>query len=131
MKRYNQKLHEQTTKAEKAMNAWATSKTQLEQLQQLQKNAAANDEEVLGEASTKPAVTLNAELIYADVQTDGDLNDMIQSLQGKNNDLKKICRFRCKTIKDLEEKMAQKENTEGNSLSALEVGQIKSSFFTF
>ncbi|KAL9928266.1 CENP-meta isoform 1-T1 [Glossina fuscipes fuscipes] len=129
MKRYKQKLHEQTTKAEKAMNAWATSKTQLEQLQQLQKTVAEKvvDEEVsAAAASIKPAVILNAELINAEVQTDGDLNDMIQSLQGKNNDLKKICRFRYKTIKDLEEKMAQKENTEGNSLSALEVGQIKS-----
>uniref|UniRef100_A0A1A9UXB9 Centromere-associated protein E n=1 Tax=Glossina austeni TaxID=7395 RepID=A0A1A9UXB9_GLOAU len=126
MKRYKQKLHEQTTKAEKALNALATSKTELKQLQQLQKNAGANDEEVSAAASTKPAVTPSSEVLNAQVQTDGDLNDMIQSLQGKNNDLKKICRFRYKTIKDLEEKMAQKENTEGNTLSGLEVGQIKS-----
>uniref|UniRef100_A0A1A9W0R9 Kinesin motor domain-containing protein n=1 Tax=Glossina brevipalpis TaxID=37001 RepID=A0A1A9W0R9_9MUSC len=125
-KRYEQRLHEQTIKTEKALSAWETAKKQLEQLQN---NTVNNKEEFSATASTAALTTSAAtrkELVNVEAQTDGDLNDILHTLEENCRDLRKLCRMRYKTIQHLEEKVSQKENPEGNYLSALEAGQIKS-----
>lgn len=116
IKRYKNKLHEQTAKAEKAIAtaAHATAKSA-----HVAANAAlAADQQV--NTPVLPKVVADVES-----QTDDDLSASIQKLQGKYNDLKNICRYRYNVIKELEGKVAHKENSDGNSLSALEAAQFK------
>lgn len=115
IKRYKNKLYEQTAKAEKAIAAaaHATAKSQ---------HAAANAALAAEQTNTPvlPKVVADVE-----IQTDDELSASFHKLQGKYNDLKNICRYRYNLIKELEEKMAQKENSDGNSLSALDSAQYK------
>lgn len=116
IKRYKNKLYEQTAKAEKAIAAaaHATAKSQ---------HAAANAALAAEQQTSTPV--LPKVVADVEIQTDDELSASIQKLQGKYNDLKNICRYRYNVIKELEEKMAQKENSDGNSLSALEAAQYK------
>lgn len=110
IKRYKNKLHEQTAKADKAISAAAHA-------------TAAATAAAVAEKNSVPIVPVIA--ANAEVQTDDELTACLQKLQGKYNDLKNICRFRLNIIKDLEAKVTQKENTDGNSLSVLEAAQYK------
>ncbi|KAM7353936.1 CENP-meta isoform 2-T2 [Cochliomyia hominivorax] len=116
IKRYKNKLYEQTAKAEKAIAAaaHATAKSQ-----HVAANAAMAAEQQVSNP-VLPKVVANVE-----IQTDDELSSSIHKLQGKYNDLKNICRYRYNVIKELEEKMAQKENSDGNSVTALEAAQYK------
>ncbi|KAI8125882.1 hypothetical protein FF38_07584 [Lucilia cuprina] len=116
IKRYKNKLYEQTAKAEKAIAAaaHATAKSQ---------HVAANAALAAEQQTTTPV--LPKVVADVEIQTDDDLSNSIQKLQGKYNDLKNICRYRYNVIKELEEKVAQKENSDGNSLSALDAAQYK------
>lgn len=104
IKRYKQRLSEQTIKTEKALQALQAAKMI---------NAGNSDQT----AETKPAV------VTVEAQTENEITTALQDLQDKYNDLKNICRHRYSVIKELQEKLAP--SSEGRSLSSMEVGQIK------
>lgn len=115
IKRYKNKLQELSAKADKAIAAaaHATAKS----------NQAAVTAATLAEQNCTPimpVVTTNVE-----VQTDDDFSLSLHKLQAKYVDLKNICRYRFNLIKELEAKVTQKENTDGNKLSALEAAEHK------
>lgn len=115
IKRYKNKLQELSVKADKAIAAaaHATAKS----------NHAAVTAATVAEqnsAPIMPVITANVE-----VQTDDDFSLSLHKLQAKYVDLKNICRYRFNLIKELEAKVTQKENTNGNSLSPLEAAEYK------
>lgn len=108
IKRCKQKLNEQSLKAENMLKILENYQNK-GILQQQSKNS-----------NSVIKTTTNVE-----VQTENDISANLQKLQSKYNDLKKICRLRYKTIKELEGKMvAQNENASDNALSGLEIGQL-------
>lgn len=114
IKRYKQKIYEQTQKAERALAAMAQAESK--STPALPKSETINP---------IPATPSAAEMIHAETQTDGDLSANLTTLQGKYNDLINICRHRKTVIKELEERVAQKENADGNSMNSLEAGQVR------
>lgn len=119
LKRYKQKIYEQTQKTEKAMAALAQVQAQL-QAQAAEKKAATTSSE-----SNNTPVIVVADTVDVETQTDGDISTSFNTLQGKYNDLINICRYRKDRIKELEERISQKENTDGNSMNTLEATQMK------
>lgn len=113
IKRYKQKIYEQTQKAERALAAMAQAESK--------STTALPKSETINPIPATPA----AEMIHAETQTDGDLSANLTTLQGKYNDLINICRHRKTVIKELEERVAQKENADGNSMNSLEAGQVR------
>lgn len=109
MKRYKSKLYEQTIKTEKALAAAAHL------------TAKSTHAELISQTEIPSLAKVVAD---SETQTDDELSACLQKLQGKYDDLKIICRNRYKMIKELEEKVAQKENSDGNSSSALEAVKI-------
>ncbi|XP_075152200.1 CENP-meta [Haematobia irritans] len=111
IKRYKQKIYEQTHKAEKAMAALAQAEMKT----------------ITENVTTDAALPVSAaQVTNVSTQTDCELSDALTKLQGKYTDLINICRHRYTVIQNLEQKIAQKENNDGNSMNTLESGQIES-----
>ncbi|XP_073825611.1 CENP-meta isoform X2 [Musca autumnalis] len=118
-KRYKQKVYDQTVRTEKAMAALAQAQAQIH-AQATDKKKEASEPV----AATTPVIVI-ADTTNAETQTDGDISTSFNKLQGKYNDLINICRYRNSRIKELEERISQKENTDGNSMNTLEATQMK------
>ncbi|XP_059220425.1 centromere-associated protein E [Stomoxys calcitrans] len=109
IKRFKQKIYEQTQKAEKAIAAAAQAETKQQ----------------ITEATTLPvAPAIQIEKNSVETQTDCDLSASLTTLQGKYNDLINICRYRKTVIKNLEDRIAEKENADGNSMNPMDAAQV-------
>ncbi|XP_061388628.1 centromere-associated protein E [Musca vetustissima] len=125
MKRYKQKIYEQTQKTEKAMAALEKAQAQLQQQAAAAQSSSAEKKTTASSETVATPVIVVPDTTDVETQTDGDISTSFNALQGKYNDLINICRYRKDRIKELEERISQKENTDGNSMNTLEATQMK------
>lgn len=117
IKRIKQKLYEQTAKAERAATLAAHAQAKSD-------HAAANAAAAASSTILSPAPPRI--VADAETQTDCDINSSLHRLQQKYTEVKNICRHRLGVIKELEQKVSEKENSDTNAgLSACEASQLK------